>query len=75
MMQELYEVNKKFYKDIEQEFGVFRFGKYEWESLHLRYLIYYLTKYEIHSRKSFTAYHYRVSYRIYLLNFINSATA
>ena len=39
-MQEFYKMNKEFYEEIEQEFGAFCFGKYEWLSLHLRYLIY-----------------------------------
>ena len=75
MMQEFYNMNKKFYKEIEQEFGAFSFGKYEWLSLHLRYLIYYISKYDIQNRECFTAYHYRVSYRIYLVNFLNNAIA
>ena len=74
MIHEFYEMNKKFYKEIEQEFEALQFGKYEWLSLHLRYLVYYMNKYEIHNRECFTAYHYRVSYRLYLLSFINSAT-
>ena len=74
-MREFYEMNKKFYEEIEQEFGAFRFGQHEWESLHLRYLLYYVTKYDIQDRECFTAHHYRISYRLYLLRFINSATA
>ena len=73
MIQKFYNMNKKFYEEIEQEFEVFGFGKYEWLSLHLRYLIYYLTKYDIQNRECFIAHHYRVPYRLYLLNFINSA--
>ena len=75
MIQEFYEMNKEFYQRIEQEFGVYKFGKYEWLSLHLRYLIYYMTKYDIHNRECFTAYHYRVSYRLYLLSLFNNVTA
>ena len=75
MIQEFYEMNEKFYKDIEQEFGAFKFGKYEWLSLHLRYLVYYMTKHDIQNRECFTSHHYRVSYRLYLSNFINNATA
>ena len=74
-MQDSYNMNKKFYKEIEQELEVFQFGKYEWLSLHLRYLIYYMTKYEIQNRECFTAHHYRVSYRLYLLNSLNNAIA
>ena len=54
MIQEFYNMNKKFYKEIEQEFGVFGFGKYEWESLHLCYLVYYMTQYAIQNRECFS---------------------
>ena len=74
MIQEFYNMNKKFYKEIEQEFGVFGFGKYEWDSLYLCYLVYYMTQYAIQNRECFIAHHYRVSYRLYLLNFLNNAT-
>ena len=74
-IQVFYEVNKTFYEKLESEFKEFRFEKYEWESLHLRYLVYYVTKYDIHSPECFTTYHYRISYRIYLMNLLNSVTA
>ena len=74
MIQDFYKMNKEFYREIEQEFGVYRFGKYEWLILHLRYLVYYMTKYDIQNRECFTAHHYRVSYRLYLLSFLNNVT-
>ena len=74
-LQEFYEMNQEFYQKIEQEFGSFRFGKYEWISLHLRYLLYYMTKYAIQNRECFTAHHYRVSHRLYLLSLFNNMTA
>ena len=73
-IQVFYEENKSFYEQLELEFRD-KFEKYEWESLHLRYLIYYMTKYDIQTKECFTAYHYRVSYRIYLMNLLNSVTA
>ena len=73
-IQVFYEENRSFYEQLELEFRD-KFEKYEWESLHLRYLVYYVTKYDIHSPECFTTYHYRISYRIYLMNLLNSVTA
>ncbi|KXT73921.1 Competence positive regulator ComW [Streptococcus sp. DD10] len=66
MIEEVYTEYREFYSTLEVAYGYLKLDRYEWESMHLRYFIYYLRKYDIQSMEYFTSYHYKVSYRGYL---------
>ncbi|WP_443031076.1 sigma(X)-activator ComW [Streptococcus sp. DD10] len=66
MIEEVYTEYREYYSTLEVAYGYLKLDRYEWKSLHLRYFIYYLRKYDIHSMECFTSYHYKVSYRGYL---------
>ena len=66
MLQKIYEQMADFYRNIEEEYGMF-FGDYfDWEHFHFKFLIYYFFRYSIGNHRDFIVYHYRVAYRLYL---------
>lgn len=62
MIQEIYDMNKGFYEEIKQEYGASRLGKYELEWLHMRYLVYYMAKYDIQTKE--WSLHITIGFRI-----------
>ena len=66
MLQKYYDHCFIFLKQIEREYH-FLFQSYvDWESLHLKFLLYYLIRFKIKDEKDFFLYHFRAAYRIYL---------
>ena len=66
MLQKYYDHCFIFLKQIEREYH-FLFQSYvDWESLHLKFLLYYLIRFKIKNEKDFLLCHFRVAYRIYL---------
>ena len=65
-IQEIYLKYKGYYAEIEAEYSHCKKTSIEWETLHLRYLIYYLVRYNIAKMQFFNPYHYRTAYRLYL---------
>ena len=72
-IQEIYNQFRGYYGELEAEYAHCQKASMEWESLHLRYLIYYLMRYGIGEMKFFNAYHYRVAYRWYLQSLMPSS--
>ena len=66
MLQKIYEQMTDFYRNIEEEYGMFLGDNFDWEHVHFKFLIYYLVRYRIVSHWDFIVYHYRVAYRLYL---------
>ena len=66
MLQKIYEQMADFYRNIEEEYGMFFGDNFDWEYVHFKFLIYYLVRYRIVSHQDFIVYHYRVAYRLYL---------
>ena len=66
MLQKIYEQMADFYRNIEEEYGMFLGDNFDWEHVHFKFLIYYLVRYRIVSHWDFIVYHYRVAYRLYL---------
>ena len=66
MLQKIYEQMTDFYRNIEEEYGMFLGDNFDWEHVHFKFLIYYLVRYRIVSHRDFIVYHYRVAYRLYL---------
>lgn len=65
-ISDIYKGFRGFYQSIEEDYSDFHTGTFEWETLHLRYLIYYLLRYGIQDMQYFTYYHYRTAYRLYV---------
>ena len=66
MLQSIYDQMMDFYRNIEEEYGMFLGDNFDWEHFHFKFLIYYLVQYDICRRRDFIVYHYRVAYRLYL---------
>ena len=66
MLQSIYDQMMDFYRNIEEEYGMFFGDNFDWEYFHFKFLIYYLVRYRIVSYRDFIVYHYRVAYRLYL---------
>ena len=70
----LSEVIFVFLKLGEQEYASLCQSSAEWESLHLRFLLYYLIRFRITSVKDFYLYHFQTAYRLYLDKFLLEGT-
>ena len=66
MLQSIYDQMMDFYRNIEEEYGMFFGDNFDWEHVHFKFLIYYLVRYRVVSYRDFIVYHYRVAYRLYL---------
>ena len=66
MLQKFYDRVFIFLKLVEQEYASLGQSCAEWESLHLRFLLYYLIRFRITSDKDFYLYHFQTAYRLYL---------
>ena len=69
MLQNFYDRAFVFLKLVEQEYASLGQSRAEWESLHLRFLLYYLIRFKIKSDRDFSLYHFRTAYRLYLDKF------
>ena len=69
MLQKFNERAFVFLKLVEQEYASLCQSSAEWESLHLRFLLYYLIRFRITSVKDFNLYHFQTAYRLYLDKF------
>lgn len=65
-IEQIYKSFTGFYKAIEDEYSECDIDYFEWETLHLRYLLYYIVRYNIRDARYFTSHHYRTSYRLYV---------
>ena len=74
MLQKFYERAFVFLKLVEQEYASLCQSRAEWESLHLRFLLYYLIRFRITSVKDFYLYHFQTAYRLYLDKFLLEGT-
>ena len=70
MLQNFYDRAFVFLKLVEQEYASLGQSRAEWESLHLRFLLYYLIRFRIKSDKEFCLYHFQTAYRLYLDKFL-----
>ena len=70
MLQKFYDRAFVFLKLVEQEYASLGQNCAEWESLHLRFLLYYLIRFRIISDKDFYLYHFQTAYRLYLDKFL-----
>ncbi len=70
MLQKFYNRAFGFLKVIEQDYASLGQSCAEWESLHLRFLLYYLIRFRIKSDKEFCLYHFQTAYRLYLDKFL-----
>ena len=66
MLQKFYDRAFVFLKLVEQEYASLGQSRAEWESLHLRFLLYYLIIFRNTSDKDFYLYHFQTAYRLYL---------
>ena len=74
MLQKFYDRAFVFLKLVEQEYASLGQSCAEWESLHLRFLLYYLIRFRIKSDKEFYLYHFQTAYRLYLDKFLLEGT-
>ena len=75
MLQKFYDRAFVFLKLVEQEYASLGQSCSEWESLHLRFLLYYLIRFKIKSDRDFSLYHFRTAYRLYLDTLLQGGTA
>ena len=66
MLQKYYDYCFHFLKEVEKEYSFLVQTSDDWESLHLKFLLYYLIRFRIKDEKDFILCHFRVAYRIYL---------
>ena len=66
MIRKIYEEYLDFYKVIENEYSQLIDNELEWEVFHLRFLLYYLVRYEFDIMNPLFSYHYRACYRLYI---------
>ena len=59
-----------FYSSIQDEYSDCGFSESEWETFHLKFLLYYIVRYKISNMSDFISYHYFTSYRLYLMQFL-----
>ena len=74
MLQKFYDRAFVFLKLVEQEYASLGQSCGEWESLHLRFLLYYLIRFKIKSDRDFSLYHFRTAYRLYLDKLLQDGT-
>ena len=74
MLQKFYERAFVFLKLVEQEYASLGQSCAEWESLHLRFLLYYLIRFRITNVKDFYLYHFQTAYRLYLDKFLKEGS-
>ena len=74
MLQKFYDRAFVFLKLVEQEYASLCQSSAEWESLHLRFLLYYLIRFKIKSDRDFSLYHFKTAYRLYLDKFLQGGT-
>lgn len=74
MLQKFYDQAFVFLKLVEQEYASLGQSCSEWESLHLRFLLYYLIRFKIKSDRDFSLYHFRTAYRLYLDKLLQDGT-
>ena len=74
MLQKFYDRAFVFLKLVEQEYASLGQSRAEWESLHLRFLLYYLIRFRITSVKDFYLYNFQTAYRLYLDKFLLEGT-
>ena len=74
MLQKFYDRAFVFLKLVEQEYASLCQSCVELESLHLRFLLYYLIRFRITSVKDFYLYHFQTAYRLYLDKFLLEGT-
>ena len=55
-----------FLKQIEGEYALLFQSNDDWESFHLKFLLYYLVRFRIKDEKDFIFCHFRAAYRLYL---------
>ena len=66
MIEQIYEQYLDFYDVIEKEYSNLIDNDLEWEVFHLRFLLYYLLRYNIDVIHPLISYHYRACYRLYI---------
>lgn len=66
MLQNYYDYCFHFLKQVEKEYLFLVQTSDDWESLHLKFLLYYLIRFRIKDEKDFILCHFRAAYRIYL---------
>lgn len=66
MLQKYYDYCFHFLKQVEKEYSFLVQTSDDWESLHLKFLLYYLIRFRIKDEKDFILCHFRTAYRIYL---------
>ena len=74
MLQKFYDRAFVFLKLVEQEYASLVQSCAEWDSLHLRFLLYYLIRFKIKSDRDFSLYHFKTAYRLYLDEFLQGGT-
>lgn len=74
MLQKFYDRAFVFLKLVEQEYASLGQSCAEWESLHLRFLLYYLIRFKIKSDRDFSLYHFKTVYRLYLDKLLQGGT-
>ena len=74
MIQKFYDRAFVFLKLVEQEYASLGQSCSEWESLHLRFLLYYLIRFKIKSDRDFSLYHFKTAYRLYLDKLLQDCT-
>ena len=74
MLQKFYDRAFVFLKLVEQEYASLGQSCAEWESLHLRFLLYYLIRFKIKSDRDFSLYHFKTACRLYLDKFLQGGT-
>ena len=66
MLQKYYDYCFLFLKQVEKEYSFLVQSSDDWETLHLKFLLYYLFRFRIKDEKDFLLCHFRAAYRIYL---------
>ena len=70
ILDKLYVEFLDFYSSIQDEYQDCGISESEWESFHLKFLLYYIVRYKISNMGDFIPYHYFTSYRLYLIEFL-----
>ena len=66
MLQKYYDYCFLFLKQVEKEYSFLVQSSDDWETFHLKFLLYYLVRFRIKDEKDFLLCHFRAAYRIYL---------
>ena len=72
MLQKYYDCCFLFLKQVEKEYSFLVQSSYDWESFHLKFLLYYLVRFRIRDEKDFILCHFRAAYRLYLNHFLGN---